>query len=50
MHGTGRRCTKKHNELKEKDQNLEDRSQGVNPRIDGITVLGKILVRHRGIT
>ena len=50
MHGTGRRCTKKHNELKEKDQNLEDRSQGVNPRIDGITVLGKILVRHRRIT
>ena len=28
---------KKHNELKEKAQNLEDRSQRGNPRIDGIT-------------
>ena len=28
---------KKHNELKEKVQNLEDRSQLGNPHIDGIT-------------
>ena len=28
---------KKHNELKRKAQNLEDRSQRGNPRIDGIT-------------
>ena len=38
------------NELKEKAQNLEDRYQRGNPRIGGITILGKILVRHRGIT
>ena len=28
---------KKHNELKEEAQNLQDRSQSGNPRIDGIT-------------
>ena len=28
---------KKHNELKEKAQNLQDRSQSGNPHIDGIT-------------